>query len=157
MSNITCETLVGEKLVEWLTKQNAQVLSFHPPSSKAYTSDLIRIPKLNRDGTRSRDRNHIDVVFLTENNVWLVELKCRYSESTDDINKLNEVKNSYSNSEIIELIKGRITVPIKYDLDSVKNVVTAIGVKLMDKPHNNEMPVFVVDENVEVIGWDGAI
>lgn len=154
MSNLSCETVVGEKLVDWLKAHTeAQILSFHPPSSKAYASDLVRIPKLNADGTRSRSRNHVDVVFANSTELWLVELKCKYSESSDDISKLNELKASYTDTGLINLIANRITVPMKYDLRSIKKVIPAIGVRTIDAQYGDEMPVFVVDEDVSLVGY----
>ncbi len=156
MENLSCETVVGEKLVAWLNyATEAQVLSFHPPSSKAYASDLIRIPKLNDDGSRSRDRNHIDVVFLTATKLWLVELKCKYSESGDDIQKLRDIKASYSNQELIQFIQNRLTVPLKFNLANVNEVVAAIGVKTMDIEYKHELPVFIVEDGVQLLGWSG--
>ena len=154
MSDISLETKIGEQLVEWLnTKTDAQVLSFHPPSSKAYASDLIRIPKLNSDGSRSRSRNHVDVIFITAHELWLVELKGRYSESADDISKLAEIKGSYSDKELIIFISNRVTVPLKYDLSQIDRVVTAIGVSKIDAEYNDELPVFVINDSVELFSY----
>jgi hypothetical protein len=153
MSSISLETKIGEQLVGWLnTKTDAQILSFHPPSSKAYASDLIRIPKLNADGSRSRSRNHVDVVFITAHELWLVELKGKYSESADDILKLAEIKSSYSDKELITFISNRVTVPLTYDLNHINEVVTAIGVSKIDVAYNNEIPVFVIDDSIDLFG-----
>jgi hypothetical protein len=153
MDNLSCETIVGEKLVDWIkTNTEAQILSFHPPSSKAYGSDLIRFPKLNSDGSRSRSRNHVDVVFITLSELWLVELKCKYSESSDDVAKLEELKGSYSDVELIKFISNRVTVPLKHDLSKIHKVIIAIGVQKVDTEYNDEVPVFVVDENVQLLG-----
>lgn len=153
MKELSCETIVGEKLVSWLSlNTSAQILSFHPPSSKAYSSDLIRIPKLSLGGFQSRDRNHVDIVFLTARNLWFVELKCAFSESVEDMRKLKSLKSSFTKEQIVQIIKNRITVPFSYPVEAIKDIRIAIGVKRLDSPFLGEMPIFVVDEGVKLVG-----
>ena len=76
MTQATCETRVGNRLVAWLAKQpDTTIVSFHPTSAKAYQSELIRIPKLTTDGKRTKMRYHIDVIYISGQTLWLVGIE----------------------------------------------------------------------------------
>lgn len=148
----SCETRVGEKLISFLSKQNTvDIISFHPPSSKSYQSDLIRIPKINQDGSRSRDRYHIDVIFISQNRLWLVELKCKLSESNADIKKLRELISAYTFDELRGFIQSRITIFPKNDLNKVDKIVLALGVEVVDEEIEKDFVVIKVTEDINLL------
>lgn len=143
--DITCETRVGAGLVSWLLQQpNTVILSYHPTSSKAYETELIRIPKLGSDGLRTRNRSHIDVVFVSNSTLWLTELKCKLSESDDDIAKLLEIRQDYTLLHLKRLISNRLTTFSPELLENVVDLRLGLGVEVIDTTIRGDFTVFQV-------------
>jgi hypothetical protein len=129
----TCEDRVAEALFNWFkNRRKCQIISYHPPSSKAYRTDLVRIPK-RANKVQTRERYHVDVVVTESEYLFLIELKCRLSESDDDIAKLYDIAHSYMLGELLELIKRRATIPI--DLTKVRQLVLGLGFENFDQPN----------------------
>jgi hypothetical protein len=144
----TCETRVGNRLVNWLQLQpQFTVLSYHPTSAKAYQTELIRIPRLDANGTRTKERYHVDVIFLTSTALWLVELKCRTSESIFDIAKLREIRTRYTLPRLLSLIRSRLTSAEPELLSTVQHLYIALGVEFVDACVPDDVSVFVVTDN----------
>jgi hypothetical protein len=83
-------------------------------------------------GLPTRDRYHVDVVFVGGQFLFLIELKCRLSEGAADIIKLQDIKASYTLEELLNLIVRRATVPL--DLSSVQHLVLGLGFEVFDRP-----------------------
>lgn len=126
----SCEDRVAIALYEWLSQiPNTRVVSFHPPSGKAYDSDLLRIPK--RVGRmRTRERYHVDVVFINCGVLFLIELKCRLSECDHDILKLREIRDSNGLKGILELIQKRSTGD--NCMKDITDLVLGLGFEIAD-------------------------
>lgn len=152
MTEETCETRVGNRLVVWLQQQSGiRVLSYHPTSAKAYESELIRIPKLEADGTRTKERYHVDIISLSDKTLWLVELKCKLSESGDDIQKLREIQERYTLKQLCTLIGSRLTTVTASVLDDITSIELGLGVEVLDSPLPLGFSIFTVtDQSVTV-------
>lgn len=147
MTQLTCETRVGNHLILWLQKQpEIAIISYHPTSAKAYQTELIRIPKLTVDGKRTKERYHIDLIFISRQTLWLVELKCKLSESLDDIAKLLEIQQRYTTEQLRSIILSRLTAVEPEKLNTVSSLVLSLGVEIVDTPIPENFKVFQVTE-----------
>jgi hypothetical protein len=127
----SCEDRVSDALYAWFSKKPAlQIVSFHPPSGKAYGTDSIRIPKV-LDGHRTRDRYHIDALVIGGSFLFLFEFKCRLSECDDDVAKLREINKCYRPDALVDLIRRRVTVDL--DLSPVKHIIPGLGFEVKDR------------------------
>jgi|ERR1041385_1716001 hypothetical protein len=143
----TCEDNVGLRLKAALFQNpNTVVLSYHPPNGKAYETDLIRIPKRGLRKSAVRDRYHIDLIFIVGDSLVLVELKCNLSESSDDINKLREIKDTYPLEDLKRLIAARLTTVSTDVLDNINDIVIALGVEIINSEVPNDFVVFEAKE-----------
>jgi hypothetical protein len=150
MDNLTCETKVGDKIVEWLMKQpNVTILSYHPPSSKSYQGDLIRISKLTPDRIRTKNRYHVDIIFIKDDKLCLTELKCKLSESKADIEKLKEIERSYTLDALMEIISSRSSN--NAILSTMKKLVKIIGVKQVDSELPDDFVVMSIEDDQLII------
>jgi hypothetical protein len=105
----------------------AKVLSAHPPSGKAYGTDLVRIPAKDRHA----GRYHVDIIFLVDGLLFLTELKGRSSESQDDCEKLARILQDYDVAALVKILRIRVSRD-DIDWESVSGAVPAIGVSIMD-------------------------
>lgn len=122
---------MAEALYAWFeNRKSCQIVSFHPPSGKAYGSDLVRIPRRS-GGDRTRERYHVDVVVAEGEFLLLLELKCRLSESDADVAKLRDIRESYAITELLELIRRRTTTSA--DLSGVRKLVLGLGYEVQDQ------------------------
>ncbi len=143
----TCEDNVGLRLKNSLFKNSdVVVLSYHPPNGKAYETDLIRIPKRGVRRTAIRDRYHIDLIFIVNDCLVLVELKCYLSESDDDIDKLREIRDTYALAELLSIIGARLTTVSDEVLENVRRLVLALGVESINREIPPEFVVFEAQE-----------
>lgn len=127
----TCEDRVVDALYRWLVdRQNCHILSFHPPSGKAYGTDLLRISKKSA-GVRTRERFHVDLVFTEGSFLFLAELKCRLSECNDDIAKLREIRDTYELVELLDLICRRMTTG--WQVKGIQTLVLCLGFEILDR------------------------
>lgn len=132
----TCEDRVAELLYGWFeNRKSCQIVSFHPPSGKAYSSDLVRISRRSR-GNRTSDRYHVDVVVVEGEFLLLLELKCRLSEAGEDVAKLRDIRDSYTVTELLELIRRRTTTSA--DLSGVRRLVLGVGYEIQDQEEGPE-------------------
>ncbi len=116
------------------TSTRLLLVSGHPPSGKAYFTDLIRIPAPRKSRSASR-RWHIDLIFCSRETIYFCELKGRSSESSDDEEKLTELLRAYSLRQLLELIKARSNLPAA-SFEAIRRAVPAIGCETMDStPH----------------------
>ena len=123
---MTKEDIVFNVIVDYITtNKNFSLLSAHPPSGKAYFTDLVRIPTPNQDKTGAR-RAHIDLIFCSKKLLYLCELKGSSSESKEDIEKLLSIQEHYSLANLKQFISNRLTSPSLY-LKSCQDLVLAIG------------------------------
>jgi hypothetical protein len=100
----TEEDIAFERIMQRLAEKQAIVLSAHPPSGKSYDTELIRIPARDRNA----GRYHLDLIFVLNEFLYLVELKGRLSESSQDILKLRKLLSEYSLSEILRFVRKRV-------------------------------------------------
>jgi hypothetical protein len=136
----TCEDRVGLVLYKYLAEnKKATLISYHPPDGKAYATDLMRIPKKNKiAGSATRDRYHVDIIFIISNYLVLVELKCSLAESEHDISKLREIRDTYSLQELISIISRRLTTSNPKILENINQLVLALGYE--NSSANIELP-----------------
>ena len=151
MNNQTCENKVGSILVDYLSGlPEVQILSYHPTSAKAYQSEIIRISRKLPDGKRTRDRYHVDLIFVYNEELWLTELKCNLSESSGDIEKLADIASSYTLEELTALIAGRLTSISPTFLKRIRRLVLSLGVMNVDSQIPEGFVVFRAREGFGV-------
>jgi len=123
----TLEDLAYERIVNRLSEKRVLILSAHPPSGKAYDTELIRIPARNRHA----GRYHIDLIFIIEPFLFLMELKGKTSESSDDVAKLQKLFADYDLPELLKVIRKRVNrTDVKWC--QVKQAVPVIGATIAD-------------------------
>ena len=154
----TCEDNVGLRLKNHLFQNpNTTVLSYHPPNGKAYETDLIRIPKRGVRETAVRDRYHIDLIFVANDCLVLVELKCHLSESGDDIEKLREIRNTYTLPDLLRIIGARLTTTPVELLHNIRHLVLALGVETIDREIPQDFVVFEAQETKLTLFYGNVI
>jgi hypothetical protein len=136
-----------------------QILSYHPTSAKAYQSEIIRISRKLPNGKRTRDRYHVDLIFVYRDELWLTELKCSLSESWGDIAKLNDIASSYTLEELKALIAGRLTCISPAALKGIRRLVLSLGVMNIDSSIPEEFVVFQAreDSGVSILNRDADL
>lgn len=142
----TPEDKVYERIRCFLDKGNANVISGHPPSSKAYDTDLVRLPAPGRHA----GRYHIDIIFAINGLLVLTELKGKSSESFSDIEKLRDIIGSYSRAELVRLIRIR-TNRKDIDWSAIDKIIPAIGVEFCDTIYPDDFVTIIAgsDETIK--------
>jgi hypothetical protein len=123
----TEEDLAFERIMDRLRIKRVTVLSAHPPSGKAYDTELIRIPAR----AKHAGRYHLDAIFVLDEFLFLMELKGRLSESSHDITKLQGLLSEYSLADILKFVRKRVN---RADVpwETIKQVVPSLGCILCD-------------------------
>lgn len=136
----SCEDIVGLNLETAITNNSMwKLIAYHAPSAKSYSYDHFPFPMLREDGKKDgKRRYHFDIIAVSENTLLFIELKCRSSESLQDITKLDRFIRTYSIEQIKRFIKTRLTTLDPSVLDTPKEVVVALGVMHADAlvPHH---------------------
>lgn len=131
----TAEARAGRRIISALIDStNIEVLSYHPTSSKAYETDLIRIPK-RIGAARTKERYHVDIIAASPDTLWLIELKGQSAESDLDVKKLKEICNTYSVDELVDIILRRQTTS-QSTLKEIRHIQMCLGVET----HNAQIP-----------------
>lgn len=120
---------VYEWILQRLRESDARVLSAHPPSGKAYDTDLIRIPSRRQNA----GRYHVDVIFTCRDLLFLLELKGRSSECDGDVKKLRAILSDHDLSSLLAILRRRISVD-NVNWDDIQAVVPAVGVAILTVP-----------------------
>jgi len=130
---MSLEDIAFNFIISHLKAKLINIISAHPPSGKAYDTDLIRLPAKNRNS----GRYHIDVIFESEGVLCLTEIKGSTGESADDIIKLRAIVNEYTRLELIKLIRKRSCLET-VDWDNINFIVPVIGAAIggVQCPHD---------------------
>lgn len=122
----TVEEGVFYRLLDFYKLNSKMVIhSAHPPSGKTYVGAEIRLPKLTADGSRTRDRNHIDYIIQVGPVLILQELKGAASQSGADIDKLHTIISAFGLDGLQRIMKLRVHRPDL--LSELRYVVPALG------------------------------
>ena len=123
------------------TKPEYYLISHHPCDSKRYSSCNIQIPKRPPRGRTGRDV--VDFIYISENELLLIEAKGRLSETEDDQEKLDEISQTYTLDELLTLFK-RYGAEIPY---SPKILTKGLAVNDLDtRPEKRGFRIFHCDE-----------
>lgn len=151
---MTPEARVYERLRDRLLRHpEIHLVSLHPPSGKSYDTDLIRFPVF-RNGVRTRERSHVDVVFVWKETLFLIELKGNSSESLEDTAKLRELRDQIGIEELLQIIAKRYRALAWNSLRPIKTLVLGLGVEKHEGPTAPDFVVIVVQQNI--IGHAGT-
>jgi|GEM_PF-4928434 len=124
----SCETRVCENLYKRALLMNfVTILSWNPPNAKSYRAPNLKLPWL--DGQRRR-RDSLDAIWVIEECLFLVELKCFSSESGKDVEKLRRIRDRLGLEQIVTFLR-RQGVEIG---KGVTQLVLTIGVNKVDTP-----------------------
>ena len=143
---MTSEEIIYFRLLDELESSiKFEVLSAHPPSGKSYSYDLIRIPSPDQNFSGS-ERDHIDLIFCSNSELYLCELKGSSSESERDIEKLSKISTHYSLDELKLLINKRLSIPTD-NLNSVKKLRLCIGAEKLESKLIDQFTYFSIEDN----------
>lgn len=125
------------------------VLSWHPPAAKAYAGHLIRIPR-KREGKATRERYHLDFIFLVGELLVVQELKGAASELGSDVLKMRGLLEQYPLEELRALLEQRIPDRAQ-ELAQVSVAVVSVGCETLDGALPDDVLCFCVgDEGVQI-------
>jgi hypothetical protein len=115
-----------------------RLISWHPPDSKSYITNNLRIPIVNESNLRRRE--HIDFIIVVQSTLlMLLEAKGSLSESVEDITKLRRIIDQYSLNDLVILFRRQGAI--------FKEVPTAIQLGLIVSSADTPIPQgFVVFE-----------
>lgn len=104
MNDYTCEESVHDDVLNYFRElQEYELVSHHPPDSKRYSSANIQIPKRGIRGSTGRDI--IDFIYVSIEEILLIEAKCSFSETMNDQIKINQITATYTPFEFTNLIR----------------------------------------------------
>jgi hypothetical protein len=106
---MTVEEHVAYTLLEYYqSSAGTDIISFHPPSGKAYGTSLIRFPvSRDRDAGASR-RRHVDFILRCGRFLILQELKADSAHLTDDFLKLEALVSDFPLPALLDVISRRV-------------------------------------------------
>ncbi|WP_251954539.1 hypothetical protein [Salinibacter ruber] len=129
-----------------------ELLGAHPPSGKSYYSDLITFRPPKQQSTKT-ERDHVDLIFCSPNDIYMCEVKGRSSKSDQDIKKLDRILQYYEVDGVRNAIDKRLSWNSR-NLDEASNVVKSIGCNTLDEVYKREEFLFIEAgrDSFEVIG-----
>lgn len=130
MNDYTCEESVHDDVLNYFRElQEYQLVSHHPPDSKRYNTANIQIPKRGIRGNTGRDI--VDFIYVSNEEILLIEAKCRFSETLNDQVKINQITATYTPVEFTYLIKRS-----GYNISETnRHFVKALAVRILDSFH----------------------
>ena len=108
----------------YLSFPRVDIISFHPPSGKAYETHLVRFPVLENLGIASK-RRHLDFIVRCGRFLILQELKGDAASSADDQVKLLALQRELGITGIIKTIARR--VPSITNAPAIDRLVLSLG------------------------------
>ena len=90
----------------YLALPNVEIISFHPPSGKAYETPLVRFPVLKNSAIASK-RRHLDFIVRCGRFLILQELKGDAASTRDDQVKLLALQNELGITGVVKTIAKR--------------------------------------------------
>ena len=106
---MTLEEHVAYTLLEhYRTKPAVDVISFHPPSGKAYETPLVRFPILKNSGSGASKRRHLDFIVRAGRYLILQELKGDAAGLSDDFLKLDALHQEYDLDRLMNTLAKRV-------------------------------------------------
>lgn len=137
----TCEKRVFDRIFAALTNSQQSVILHggNPPGGKSYLvrNLIIKIPV--HPSTR---HSRIDLVCQIDSMMILTELKCRLSQSSNDIEKLRAIRDNAPIENLIQMFEAQgvsfVTAPDK--------LVLCIGVEHLDADIPDDFVVIVAGE-----------
>jgi len=128
----------------YLSFPEVHIISFHPPSGKAYETPLIRFPILQNLGIASK-RRHLDFIVRCGRFLILQELKGDAASSSNDQVKLLALQQELGLGGIMKTIRAR--VPTIVTPPTIDRLILSLGFST----YNAEIPriftTFCVDTN----------
>jgi len=122
----TCEEIVHKKIHSYFNKKSYFFVSYHPPNSKRYKTPNVRFPKIN--GNIRKGRDIVDFIFMSKEELLLIEAKCKLSETKEDQKKLERILSNYSITDMLSLFKRYgVNIPMK-----PTKIVKCLAVKEID-------------------------
>lgn len=118
-----------------------ELLGAHPPSGKSYYGDLITFRSPRQQSTGA-ERDHVDLIFCSEQTIYLCEIKGRSSQSGDDIQKLYRLQEHYGVEGIVSAVRKRLSWSSRY-LSHVGNVVKCIGCETLDQVQDDKDILYI--------------
>lgn len=142
----SCEDTVGIILEDAINSSAVwNLIAYHPPSAKSYSYDHFPFPILGDNGLRQgKGRYHFDIIAVSGSCLLIVELKCKSSESSEDVEKLRRFTETYSLEKIKAFISTRMSTYSSEMISPITELVTAIGVKYSDIPNIGECGIVQV-------------
>lgn len=129
------------------------VISFHPPSGKAYETPLVRFPVLKNIAIASK-RRHLDFIVRCGRFLILQELKGDANSLVDDFVKLRALRDELGLNGILKTIAKR--VPSIKNSPNIDRIILSVGCY----DHKSVLPLdftaFRVNNNGEVIWSPGS-
>jgi len=122
----SCEAQVSNNLYKQVSCEDfIQVINWNPPDAKAYQTINIKFPWF--EGIRRR-RDSIDAIWVVEDILFLVELKCLSSESVLDIAKLRRITEQLTPDQLrIYMERQGAKIPT-----AIHQTALLIGVKIVN-------------------------
>jgi hypothetical protein len=132
----------------YLSFPNVEIISFHPPSGKAYETPLVRFPVLENLGIASK-RRHLDFSIRCGRFLILQELKGDAASSFDDQIKLIALQRELGIAGIVKTIARRI--PIITAQPTINRLILSLGFSICNQTITSPFSVFCVDEKNNVM------
>ena len=138
----TCEKRVFDRIFAALTSSQQSVIVHggNPPGGKSY---LVRNLIIKIPGHPTTQHSRIDLVWQAGSMLILTELKCRLSESSDDIGKLRVIRDNAPIEILVQMFGAQgvtfATAPDK--------LILCIGIEQLDADIPEDFVVIVAGEN----------
>jgi len=129
-------------LKNFLLDKGWKLLAGEPPGGSDNVC-RIEIRSKDRVGIGSKGSYKIDLIFLSKNTLFLIELKPRYNQG--DVNKLNEVTTQRLN-DLFDALEERCGVNRK----NIQQIVKCIGVGSLNHPLPTDFVCFIVGEEGDI-------
>ena len=141
---MTLEEHVAYSLLNFYqSRDRIEVVSFHPPSGKAYDSALVRFPILNNIGLAGK-RRHLDFIVRCGRFLILQELKGDASSLVEDVLKLQNLESELGIDGIVQTIAKR--VPRIRNMPKIDRLVLSVGYSKINGVIPGIFSTFCVDD-----------
>jgi hypothetical protein len=127
----------------YLSFPRVDIISFHPPSGKAYETPLVRFPVIANIGIAAR-RRHLDFIVRCGRFLILQELKGDAASSHDDQVKLLALQREFGLPGIIKTIAKRI--PTIQTAPVIDRIILSLGFSVDNEKIPDPFSTFCVDK-----------
>jgi len=146
----SCEAEIHDLLFDGLSSvPGAAIHSWSPPNAKAYRAPNLVLPKLIKGVRKGSDR--VDAVFAHDELLFLVEIKCKLSETAGDVRKLRRIRSTLGAKGVLEALRRQGA-----SVGTIRDMVVGLAVREVDSVIPGDMMVMAVGrDSVESI-MDGT-